>query len=50
MNRVQVHLIIGKTLVMDFCAHSDFLKLGCFWDLLIGETRCIVFDLKRYGK
>ena len=30
--------------------YSDFSKLGCLWELTIGETRCTVFDLKRYGK
>ena len=30
--------------------YSDFSKLGCLWELIIGETRCIVFDLKRYGE
>ena len=30
--------------------YSDFSKLGCLWELIIGETNCIVFDLKRYGK
>ena len=29
--------------------YSDFSKLGCLWELIIGETCCIVFDLKRCG-
>ena len=30
--------------------YSDFSKLGCLWELIIGEACCIVFDLKRYWK
>ena len=30
--------------------YSDFFKLDCLWELIIGETCCIVFDLKRCGK
>ena len=31
----------------DTLLYSDFSKLGCLWESIIGETRCIVFDLKK---
>ena len=27
--------------------YSDFSKLGYLWELIIGQARCIVFDLKK---
>ena len=35
---------------MLFVVCSDFSQLGCLWELIIAETHCNVFDLKRYGK
>ena len=48
------HALVGNTRKMPvkclLIVYSDFYKLVCLYELVIGETRCIVFDLKKYGK